>query len=285
MRNYQIAGLHIAIDDLPGIPEMVNFKPFAFDPPADAVPDIYYEVRPYSPEKAPTPPEEEMELVSEDIVNSLYLHNNVMYKRIKMEQGDPRNMWFVQKIGEKNRATVYIPDNWLDFIGFGNALSMEKTLLPFNGLMLHCALIEYQGQGIAFTAPSQTGKSTQAELWRKHKGANVLNGDRAIIRVEKDGVYAYGSPWAGSSDLFFNVKVPLKMIVVLEQAKQNTIRPLSQSEGLGWFIQGTSLPFWQEEMFEMGMQTLEGIITQTPMHLLSCLPDEGAVECVYQCLK
>ena len=284
MLNYRIAGLHVALEEVPGIPEMENFAPFAFTPGPGAVPDLTYEVRPYDPDTLPVPPLEEMELVSEDMVNSLYLCGDMMVKRIKMQQGDPRNMYFTQTIGRWDRATVYIPENWLDFIGFGNALSMEKTLLPFGALLLHCALIEYQGSGIAFTAPSQTGKSTQAERWHRHKGAVVVNGDRAILRVEDGKVFAYGSPYAGSSDLFIDVRLPLKTIVVLEQAKKNTIRPLSQSEGIGWFIEGTSLPFWQEQLTELGLSTLEKILTATPMYLLSCLPDEGAVECLHQCL-
>ncbi len=282
MLYYKIAGLRVAIEEVPGIPRMVNFEPFACE---EGPTDILYRVRPYPPQTPPVPPIEEMELVSEDVVNQLYLHGGTMYKRIWMQEGDPRQMWFAQKIGRWGEATVYIPDNWPDFIGFGNALSLEKTLLPFGALMLHCALIEQEGRGIAFSAPSQTGKSTQAALWEKHRGATILNGDRAILRNHGGTIYAYGSPFAGSSDLFINRRVPLRAIIMLEQAKQNTIRPIDHAEGLGLFVSQSSLPMWEEQLFEMGMQTLEAILTGVPMYLLSCLPDEGAVECAYQCLR
>lgn len=282
MLYYEIAGLRVAIEEVPGIPRMVNFEPFACEA---GPPDILYHVRPYPMGRPPMPPEAEMELVSHDVVNRLYLHEGRMIKRVAMQEGDPRAMWFVQKIGGWSEATVYIPDNWLDYIGFGNVLSFEKTLLPFDGLMLHCALIEHEGRGIAFSAPSQTGKSTQAGLWQKHRGATILNGDRAVLRCVDGRVFAFGSPYAGSSDLFVNRRVPLRAIVMLEQAKQNTIRPIPQEEGLGLFISQTALPMWEPELFEMGMRTLEAILTGVPMYMLSCLPDEGAVRCVHECLN
>jgi len=281
MWYYEIAGLRVAIEEVPGIPRMVNFEPFQCEP---GTPDIQYYVRPYPVETSPVPPEADMELMSQDLVNKLYLHDGVIYKRVAMQEGDPRTMWFVQKIGNWSEATVYVPDNWLDFIGFGNVFAFEKTLLPFRSLMLHCALIEYQGQGIAFSAPSQTGKSTQAGLWEKHMGATILNGDRAILRDVDGGIYAYGSPYAGSSDLFIKRRVPLRAIIMLEQAKENTIEPIAQEDGLGLFISQSALPMWESNLFEMGVETLEKIITGVPMYRLACLPDESAVRCAHECL-
>ncbi|HIQ63058.1 MAG TPA: hypothetical protein IAA66_05660 [Candidatus Avichristensenella intestinipullorum] len=277
MWYYRIADLVIAIDAVAGMPRMSNFEPFACQP---AQPDISYRVHTYAPADSPVPDEQALELVSADMVNRTYMADGRMYKRVAMREGDARCMWFVQTLGQWSQADVYIPHDWLDYHGFGNVLSMEKTILPFGGLMLHCALIEYEGRGIVFTAPSQTGKSTQASLWEKHRGARTLNGDRAVLRATEDGIFAYGSPWAGSSDLYIDRRVPLRAVIMLEQAKENRIRTLSHAEGLGLFVQQSSLPLWEPELFEAGMRTLEKIITGVPMGMLSCLPDAGAVECV-----
>lgn len=109
-----------------------------------------------------------------------------------------------------------------------------------------------------------------------YRGARVLNGDRAILRNE-DRIYAYGSPYAGSSEIYLNERAPLSAIVMLEQAKENTVRPIPQQEGLGLFLSQSSLPIWEPMLFEMGMQTLEAILSGVPMYLLACRPDEGAV--------
>lgn len=278
MKYYNIAGLIVAIDFPQGVPEMENFVPFRTE---EKAPDMTYRIVPCPADAPPVPSETEMELVSRDVVNSLYLSKDGrLFKRIAMREGDPRAMWFEQLLSNRAEATIYLPDNWLDYQGLGNAFSFEKTLLQFQGLMLHCALIEHEGRGIAFSAPSQTGKSTQAGLWEKHRDARILNGDRAILRNIDGVMYAFGSPYAGSSNVFIDVKVPLSAIVMLEQAKENTIRDIPQSEGLGLFIEQSSLPYWHTELMEMGMETLETLITTVPMAMLSCLPDEGAVRCL-----
>lgn len=284
MWHYLVAGIHIAVDveKAPLAPRMVNFEPFACEA---GEPDLLYHFLPYDPQTRPVPPEDEMMLISEDSMNSLYMSGDAIYKCVAMQMGDPRRMWFEQRIGQWNEANVYIPDNWLDYNGVGNALSVEKTILSFGGLILHCSLIDWQGKGIMFSAPSQTGKSTQADLWEKHRGAKIINGDRGLIRATDEGIYAYGSPWAGSSSLYINERVPLSAIVMLRQAKENTIRKLDHSEAIGLFVQQSSLPVWQPELFEMGLATLEKIITNVPMYELSCLPDEGAVECLEKWLK
>ncbi len=68
---------------------------------------------------------------------------------------------------------------------------------------------------VLFTAPSGTGKSTQAELWRKHRGASIINGDCTLI-AEDDGVFtAFGFPFSGTSGIFENRKAPIAAVVYL----------------------------------------------------------------------
>ena len=56
------------------------------------------------------------------------------------------------------------------------------------------------------------GKSTQADLWNKYEGCEIINGDRSAI-TKKDGVWnAYGLPFAGSSRIYKNVKNPIKCV-------------------------------------------------------------------------
>ena len=58
------------------------------------------------------------------------------------------------------------------------------------------SFIRWQGRGILFSAPSGTGKSTQANLWVQHQGAEVINGDRAALRQVGGRWQAFGLPYA-----------------------------------------------------------------------------------------
>jgi len=282
---YSIAGMRLAVTLPEGMKERFSFTPFRLpDEQRDAAPDFSVAVRPYDPDASPHPlvllPEARMadDLVSEDVVNRLYLRDGTLIKRTAMREGDPRCMWSLLPIRPLTHTDVYIPSDWLDYEGVANAFLFEKMMLPHRALMLHCSLVDAGGAGIAFTAPSQTGKSTQARLWQEHRGAEVLNGDRAVLRAEADGVWAYGSPWAGSSNLFLQRRVKLAAIVALAQAPVNRCVPLSQQAMLPVFLMGTSLCMYDETLMDLGMDALGDILGGTRQFLLECTPDERAVE-------
>ena len=67
-------------------------------------------------------------------------------------------------------------------INLMNYLAFEDVLVNHQGFILHSSFISWQNNGILFTAPSGTGKSTQADLWKKYEDADIYNGDRTIIR-------------------------------------------------------------------------------------------------------
>lgn len=74
--------------------------------------------------------------------------------------------------------------------------AMERHMMRRDALVLHCAYMQREGKAILFSAPSGTGKTTQATLWEKHRGTRVVNGDKALIR-RVDGyaavIYTYDS--------------------------------------------------------------------------------------------
>ena len=75
---------------------------------------------------------------------------------------------------------------------FWHTQALPQLLLPFSCVLLHASVIEYAGGAVLFSAPSGTGKSTQAALWARHRGAHIRNGDKAGVRVLPDSVRAYG---------------------------------------------------------------------------------------------
>lgn len=146
-----------------------------------------------------------------------------------------------------------------------------------NGLLLRASLVEHEGRAVAFTASSGTGKSTQADLWHDHLGAEIMNGDRAFIRRFEGEWRAYGSPWSGSSPYVRNVKAPLASIVVLKQAPENRIRRLNAVEVMAYLYNNVRYPFWDEEATAASLETLDTLIGEIPIFLLECRPDEEAV--------
>ena len=95
----------------------------------------------------------------------------------------------------------------------------------FDAFLLHAAVIEVDGLAYAFAAPSGTGKTTHIALWKKFFGdrANIINGDKPIIRFENGTPYIYGTPWCGKEGYNINTKAPLAALCFIERSPENTI--------------------------------------------------------------
>lgn len=162
-------------------------------------------------------------------------------------------------------------------------IMLNYLLLPFRVLIFHASYIQHDGRAILFTAPSQTGKSTQAELWRVHRGAQVINGDKAGVRL--DGApMAHGVPFSGTSGICRNVSLPLEAIVVLSQAPVNTVRRLPPSEAAAALCGNVFVDHYIPEEWQQALNLLLDLVAGVPVYALACTPDVRAVEALEQAM-
>ena len=177
--------------------------------------------------------------------------------------------------------TIYLQEDTLERIlpqfRLSAFLAPERLLLANQAFLLHAAVVEWQGRGILFTAPSGTGKSTQARLWAQLEGAEVINGDRAIIRHTDGGYMVYGSPYAGTSGIYRSRAVPLDAIVVLSQAPRNALQQLTPATAFRRLLpQATALP-WDGDFMNSLTELILRLVSQVKVFHLACLPNADAV--------
>lgn len=158
-----------------------------------------------------------------------------------------------------------------------NALDVSHLLTVHQGILLHASFIAYQGKAILFTAPSETGKSTQARLWCEEAGAELVNGDRAAVRMVDGQVLACGIPYSGSSPVRRNVKLPLGGIVYLSQAPENAITRLRGVRAFRAVWEGCTVNAWDRADTAMAMDTVARMTAAVPVWHLACTPDSRAV--------
>ena len=145
---------------------------------------------------------------------------------------------------------------------------IEKNMLEF-----HSSLIQFYNNGLMFLGPSGIGKTTQAELWNKYRDALIINGDIVFVQETPDDFLGWGTPWHGSSPYCENTNVPLKAMIILKQAPENSIRELTGFEKVTAVSTNVFYPRWLENGMELCLETLNHLLTSVPVYELSCLPD------------
>lgn len=154
------------------------------------------------------------------------------------------------------------------------AMEAEHLICDAGGFLLHASWIEIGGKGILFTGPSGIGKSTQAALWCQHRGAELLNGDRAAVF----GDHARGIPFRGSSGVGLNRKTPLAAIVYLSQATETTIVRLTGARAFRRLWEGCSVNIWNPADMERTTAAVMATLNGVPVYHLSCRKDISAIE-------
>ncbi len=155
---------------------------------------------------------------------------------------------------------------------------LPHSLLLRGSLLLHGAYVLTKYGAVVFTAPSGTGKTTQAELWRKHRGCPIINGDRVILSLQDGVPMAHSLIHSGSSEDCENVSAPLSAVVSLSQAKENRVTGLTGMDALRALLRGSYLlPEFREDADRL-VELAGKLCGAVPVLHLACLPDVSAVE-------
>lgn len=165
-----------------------------------------------------------------------------------------------------------------------SSLSLPQLLITQNVFFIHSSFISVNGKAVLFSAPCGVGKSTQAALWEKYRGAEIINGDKAGILVE-NGVYACGVPFCGTSGICKSKTFPLGAIVLLSQSPENSIRQLSGAEALQGLMSNIYLDFVVPYERLKCTDLIIKLVSEVPVFSLSCTPDEDAVKTLAEAIE
>ena len=123
-----------------------------------------------------------------------------------------------QKNGSTKDVLVYTPEQIETRVIYRR---ITEELLQYNTILMHGSVIATKGNGFMFTAPSGVGKTTRTRLWIDNiSDSIVVNGDKPLIKVSSESVYACGTPWGGKEGWNNNTIVPLRAVFLLERIEK-----------------------------------------------------------------
>lgn len=163
-------------------------------------------------------------------------------------------------------------------------LPIRALLLHFDVLFFHASQISFQGNGILFSAPSGTGKTTQAKLWQKYRGADLVSNDRVMVRCLQGAWQTFSFPLDGSEPIIGSYVNQLAAIILLKQGLKNEISQPNPSQILSFLMGQMVMDCWSDSAKVKHILHLMSLIEEIPVLQLTCTADETAVTVLEQAL-
>lgn len=154
----------------------------------------------------------------------------------------------------------------------------EAGMTMRDGMPLHAAMVEKDGYGVVFLGPSGMGKSTQAKLWVEHQGADFIIGDRPGLRRIDGQWIGFGMPWDGKDGIKQQKQVPIRALISLEQAPENSIRRLTKQEAMMVLLNQVMMPMWDDAAMAQLTPLMGLLADEIPFYHLKNLPNREATE-------
>lgn len=150
-------------------------------------------------------------------------------------------------------------------------------LPDFEAMIMHAAVLDLEGCGIALLADSGTGKTTLALHFLKEYGSKVriINGDKPIVRFLNGRLMAFGTPWNGKERYGRNDCVELKKLCFLQRAERNRLRAAAPEEMLLLLMQQLLIPESERENI-LFFALVERLLDVTEGFIMECTDDQGA---------
>ena len=162
---------------------------------------------------------------------------------------------------------------------------IAEGMIPYNIFLMHGAVVAYEQQAYMFTASSGIGKTTRIRLWQElYPKTIVVNGDKPLIKIDKNEVIACGTPWSRKEVLNTNTMVPLRAVFLLERAgegEQTSIKEISLGQAFPFLLQQVYRPE-NPELMRKTLLLLKAMEGKVKFYKFRSTPTLEAVKLAYE---
>ena len=185
------------------------------------------------------------------------------YKRLRLLQQEKRSitfneMWYIR-------------------------IALECLLIHRGYVSLHAACVDLDGEAFAFSGPSGIGKSTRANVWINTFGAELISGDRPMIRTDRPE--AFGVPWDGKEHCFRNAHFPLSVICDVRRSDSVYVRKMTFAQKRRLLMQQCFLPMWDTDTAAIQIMNIVRLASRAKIVRVFCGPREDDMKALRQALE
>ena len=121
---------------------------------------------------------------------------------------------------------------------------IAEKLPDYDAFLFHGSVIELGENAYIITANSGVGKTTHTRLWLSEFGgeADIVNGDKPILRFIDGVPYACGTPWQGKENYGKNVIRRLRGIAFLSRGEKNIAHRIEVDAAVIRFMKQIYIP-------------------------------------------
>ena len=159
---------------------------------------------------------------------------------------------------------------------------ISEKLPEYDAFLFHGSVIELNGQAYIITAHSGVGKTTHTRLWMSEFAgeAEVLNGDKPIIRIVDGVAYACGTPWQGKENYGKNMMCPVAGFAFLSRAEKNRASVIDTADAVIRFMSQIYLPKKSKVMLAKTLTLADKVLKSARLVHLECnMEPEAAHVC------
>lgn len=223
---------------------------------------------------------------------TIKINNRYKYVRYLCEEfiTDSENYDFEISVTEEEILAEQKSDDISSSPAYCESLCIYRNIclkLPeYNAFLMHSAAVSVDGEAYIFTAKSGVGKTTHIRSWLSCFGerAEVVNGDKPIIRCVGGEWLVCGTPWRGKENLGGKSMVPIKALCFLERGEKNSVEAISPSEVNSRIFHQLLMPK-DERQIILFFDLLDNLLANVPTYLLKCNTDKDSAMAIYEKIK
>ena len=170
---------------------------------------------------------------------------------------------------ESLRGTLwYRRDEVVSVLAYpANQLLLIHALNVTGGVLAHAAAFGGRDGAYLVAGPSGAGKTTMS-VAAHGVGARVLSDERTVVRPSRAGWLVGGTPWPGEGGYAENVSLPLRGIMLLEQASVDEVVPVTPARALALLYRCHFPPLWDTAATAHTLSNLERLVREVPAFVL-----------------